>query len=102
MSDAFTRCRSAADAGATRIPLTREVVLDGDTPVSAFAKLHRTGYGFLLESLEGGERWARYSFLATEPREVWRYHGTTIERRTDTAWVAEGHANPVDHLGTLL
>ncbi len=38
------------------VPVTRQVVLDGDTPVTAFAKLHRGRYGFLLESLEGGER----------------------------------------------
>jgi anthranilate synthase component 1 len=35
------------------VPVTREVVLDGDTPVSAFAKLHRGPYGFLLESSGG-------------------------------------------------
>ena len=66
--------------GYTRVPLIREVVLDGDTPVSAFAKLHRGRYGLLLESLEGGERWARYSFLATEPAAVYRYHGDVVER----------------------
>ena len=49
------------------VPVTRQVVLDGDTPVSAFAKLHRGPYGFLLESLEGGERWARYTFLCDRP-----------------------------------
>jgi anthranilate synthase component 1 len=57
------------------VPVTRQVVLDGDTPVTAFAKLHQGPYGFLLESLEGGERWARYTFLATDPREVYRYRG---------------------------
>ena len=64
------------------VPVTREVVLDGDTPVTAFAKLHRGRYGFLLESLEGGERWARYTFLATEPREVFRYRGRECARWT--------------------
>jgi anthranilate synthase component 1 len=38
------------------VPLTHQVVLDGDTPVTTFRKLHRGSYGFLLESLEGGER----------------------------------------------
>jgi len=99
-----TRCRDAARQGFTRIPVVREVVLDGDTPVSAFAKLHRGGYGFLLESLEGGERWARYSFLATEPAAVYRYHGHQVERRAgESEWVsvAENIA-PLDHLGALL
>ena len=43
------QCRTAASQGFTRFPLVRETVLDGDTPVSAFAKLHRGEYGFLLE-----------------------------------------------------
>jgi anthranilate synthase component I len=64
------------------VPVTRQVVLDGDTPVSAFAKLHRGKFGFLLESLEGGERWARYTFLSTDPREVYRYRGREVRRWT--------------------
>ena len=82
------------------VPVTRQVVLDGDTPVSAFAKLHRGPYGFLLESLEGGERWARYTFLSTDPREVYRYHGREVRRWTArTGWqtVATDQA-PLDHL----
>ena len=71
------------------VPVTREVVLDGDTPVSAFQKLHRGRYGFLLESLEGGERWARYTFLATDPREVFEYRGDTMRR-----WTAEAGWGP--------
>ena len=67
------------------VPVTREVVLDGDTPVSAFQKLHRGRYGFLLESLEGGERWARYTFLATDPREVLEYRGTSVRRCSQAA-----------------
>ncbi len=57
------------------VPVVREVVLDADTPVAALAKIARPPFAFLLESLVGGERWARYTFLGTEPREVWRYRG---------------------------
>jgi anthranilate synthase component 1 len=105
MTGMLERCRTAARDGYTRVPLVREVVLDGDTPVSAFAKLHRGEYGFLLESLEGGERWARYSFLATQPGAVYRYRGSRVERRSDvdSAWilVADDIA-PLEHLGQLL
>jgi len=85
-------------------PLTRTLLLDGDSPVSAFHKLHRGPFGFLLESLEGGERWARYSFISTEPKEVYRYHGLTRERWTaETGWRPEsGDEPPLDHLGALL
>src|SRR2546430_6064178 len=44
---------------------------------------YTTLFRSLLESLVGGERWARYTFLGTEPREVWRYRGRAIERWTD-------------------
>jgi anthranilate synthase component 1 len=86
------------------VPVTRQVVLDGDTPVTAFAKLHRGAYGFLLESLEGGERWARYTFLATEPREVYRYRGRGCERWTAAdGWTAvETDLPPLDHLGGVM
>ena len=106
MRDLLARCRAAASAGITRVPLTREVVLDGDTPVSAFAKLHRGEYGFLLESLEGGERWARYSFLATEPAAVYRYRGRqdrSSSARNDGTWhVEQGDSSPLGHLAALL
>jgi anthranilate synthase component 1 len=86
------------------VPVTRQVVLDGETPVTAFAKLHRGRYGFLLESLEGGERWARYTFLATDPREVYRYRGRECSRWTaDAGWqVVETEVTPLDHLGRMM
>jgi anthranilate synthase component 1 len=49
------------------VPVYRELVADLETPVSAFLKINRGGYSFLLESVEGGERVARYSFIGTEP-----------------------------------
>ena len=86
------------------VPVIREVVLDGDTPVSAFQKLHRGPYGFLLESLEGGERWARYTFLATDPREVLCYRGRECRRWTPAdGWVlAATDVAPLDHLAALM
>lgn len=52
------------------VPIYRELNADLETPVSAFLKVARPPYAFLLESVEGGERLARYSFLGTEPRRV--------------------------------
>ena len=82
------------------VPVVRQVVLDGDTPVAAFAKLHRGKYGFLLESLEGGERWARYTFLSTDPREVLSYRGTEVRRWTPGGgWQAVATSlPPLEHL----
>jgi anthranilate synthase component I len=62
-------------------PIVREISADLETPVSAYLKLRRTGPSFLLESVEGGERIARYSFIGVEPRCVYTIRGRTLERR---------------------
>ena len=64
------------------VPVCREILADLETPVSAFLKIHRGPYGFLLESVEGGEKWGRYSFLGTEPARVFRARGGTVEVET--------------------
>jgi anthranilate synthase component 1 len=57
----------------------REVLADTDTPVSAYAKLGRGPYSFLLESVVGGDKWAAYSFVGVRPRAVVRARGTAVE-----------------------
>ena len=103
MTSSFDTFAASARNGGM-VPVTRQVVLDGDTPVTAFSKLHRGAYGFLLESLEGGERWARYTFLATAPREVYRYSGRECSRwRENTGWVVvERDIAPLEHLGRIM
>ena len=60
-----------AHAGsANLVPVYREINADLETPVSAYLKVARGPYSFLLESVEGGERIARYSFIGTDPMEV--------------------------------
>jgi anthranilate synthase component I len=54
------------------IPVYREIVADLETPVSAYLKIHHGDQSFLLESVEGGQRLARYSFIGTEPYKVLR------------------------------
>jgi anthranilate synthase component 1 len=54
------------------VPVYREVTADLETPVSAYLKVARGKHSFLLESVEGGERLARYSFIGTEPYRVLR------------------------------
>ncbi len=56
--------------GGNVVPVYREVRADLETPVSAFLKVARGDYSFLLESVEGGERVGRYSFIGTEPYRV--------------------------------
>ena len=100
MSDARSDFLARAQRGPGMVPVLREVVLDGDTALAAFVKVARPPFAFLLESVVGGERWARYTFLGTEPREVWRYHARTVERWTKaTGWNAAGDTeDPIGHL----
>ena len=75
----------AKDAGV--VPVWREFLFDTDTAVTAYEKLFRPPFGFLLESVVGGEQWARYSFLGSQPREAWRLkHGSVSIWRPDTGW----------------
>ena len=53
-------------------PIAKEILADRDTPVSVFEKINQGEYSFLLESVEGGERWGRYSFLGFDPFLVFR------------------------------
>lgn len=67
-----------ARAGFNRVPVVREVLADLDTPLSAYRKLAAAPYSFLFESVQGGERWGRYSIIGLPAREVIRIHGDCI------------------------
>jgi len=74
----FETFRSLSSRG-NLIPVYREILADMDTPVSAFRKIDDGRYSFLLESIEGGEKWARYSFLGSSPEEIIRSKGNIVE-----------------------
>jgi anthranilate synthase component 1 len=78
----------AAAGGGNVIPIYREVVADLDTPVSAFLKVRRGSHSFLLESVEGGERISRYSFIGTEPYRIIRT-GPTEDAEVDPLQILE-------------
>src|SRR5262249_26766299 len=84
--------RVTADTPPTLTPLWREIPADLDTPVSAYLKLARGRYGFLLESVEGGERLARYSFVGADPYMVLRVQEGLAERR----WLFGARAGTTD------
>jgi anthranilate synthase component 1 len=71
-------------ATATLVPIWKDCLLDTDTPVSAFAKIRRGPFAFLLESAPaGGETWSRYTYLGSEPRSAWRLVNGVVEDWTD-------------------
>ncbi|HTT08326.1 MAG TPA: anthranilate synthase component I [Gammaproteobacteria bacterium] len=64
--------------GYNRIPVTREVLADMDTPLSAYLKLADGPHSYLFESVQGGEKWGRYSFIGLPARTVIRVRGEDI------------------------
>ena len=54
---------SLVDNGFNHIPLSREVLVDTDTPLALYLKLANNPYSYFLESVQGGEKWGRYSFV---------------------------------------
>src|SRR5437764_14241922 len=61
------------------IPVTRRLLADFETPLSAYRKIRGPGESFLFESVEGGEHLGRYSFVGCNPRAVIRQTGNRIE-----------------------
>jgi anthranilate synthase component 1 len=87
------------------IPVYKEVSADLDTPVSAFLKIDRGDYSFLLESVEGQEKVARYSFLGAQPALVIKSKGRNIEivypqKKTCRRFIAR--ETPLDEIKRLM
>src|SRR6266540_2343361 len=90
-------------AGGNLVPVYAEVAADLDTPLSAFLRLRPGPYAFLLESVEGGEKWARYSFLGSEPSMVFTAKGSRLSvRHADGRVETIKAASPFEALRSLL
>jgi anthranilate synthase component 1 len=85
------------------IPVYQEILGDLETPVSAYKKLRSEGWSFLLESVEGGEKWGRFSFLGLNPSLLFQVEGgrTAIQRQGHWEYPDPG-ADPFEHLRRLL
>lgn len=72
-----------ASQGFNRIPLMREVLADLDTPLSVYLKLARGPYSYLFESVQGGEKWGRYSIIGLPARTLLRVTGNEVTVEKD-------------------
>ncbi|MBI3777939.1 MAG: anthranilate synthase component I [Gammaproteobacteria bacterium] len=72
-----------ASRGFNRIPLMREVLADLDTPLSIYLKLARGPYSYLFESVQGGEKWGRYSIIGLPARTLLRISGNDVTVEKD-------------------
>lgn len=72
-----------ASQGYNRIPVSCEVLADLDTPLSTYLKLAEGPYSYLFESVQGGEKWGRYSIIGLPCRSLVKVHGHTVVVETD-------------------
>ncbi|MYF99960.1 anthranilate synthase component I [Candidatus Poribacteria bacterium] len=95
--------REKAKIGNT-IPVYRPILADMETPVSAFYKLMPNDYAFLLESVEGGEKVARYSFIGSQPSVLFQSkgHKITIEYMAKSEKVSMEYEDPLTALEELM
>ncbi|OKY75935.1 MAG: anthranilate synthase component I [Desulfobulbaceae bacterium DB1] len=84
------------------IPVCREIVADLDTPLTVFAKVAGDeSHAFLLESLEGGEKWGRYSFIGLDPLLTFESRGNRIVIQRDGR-IEESTGDPLAELKAVL
>ena len=65
--------------GYNRVPVRRTILADLDTPLSAYLKLADAPYSYLFESVQGGEKWGRYSMLGLPAQTIIKVFGLRVE-----------------------
>lgn len=92
-----------AEQGYTRVPLALTLLADLDTPLSVYLKLtNNQAFSYLLESVQGGEKWGRYSFIGLPCEKIIRVYGQTIEIHQHNTLVERFDVdNPLDWLAAF-
>lgn len=96
--EAFRRLASSYSV----VPIWAEILADLETPVSAFSKLASGQPAFLLESVEGGERWGRYSFIGRRPRLVIRLRSGRLDTEGSVRGWEPSDSDPLGVLAGLV
>jgi anthranilate synthase component I len=81
--------------GYNRIPVSREVLADLDTPLSAYLKLADGAYSYLFESVHGGEQWGRYSIIGLPCKTIVKVYGKQIRLSCGDSVTELTHDNPL-------
>ncbi len=102
ITPSFQRFKELSKKG-NLIPVYQEILADLETPVSAFKKLNGSAQSFLLESIEGGEKWGRYSFLGTEPSLIFSCKGNSVSIRKNGEIIeSENSSDPIEKLREIM
>lgn len=91
-----------ANGSFTRIPVYREILADCETPLSAYLKLANSPYSYLFESVQGGEKWGRYSIIGLSAHTILKVCGRDITVAVDGA-ITETHQmdDPLEFVKTF-
>jgi anthranilate synthase component I len=84
------------------IPITMEVYADMETPISLFKRFESSDYCFLLESVEGGEKWARFSFIGRNPFLIMKGMSSEITIEDRNGKLTRETGNPIELLKQLM
>jgi anthranilate synthase component 1 len=87
-----------AARGYNRIPLVVETFADLDTPLSLYLKLANRSFSYLLESVQGGERFGRYSFIGLPAETRISVRGTQVTLTTPAGETVQEVNNPLDYI----
>ncbi len=88
--------------GRNRVPVAREVLADTDTPLGVYLKLGRGPHSYFFESVQGGEKWGRYSIIGLPCRTVLRAGGGEVRVATDGETVETSRGDPFAFVADFL
>lgn len=91
------------DEGFNHIPVYKEILCDLDTPLTLFMKLANQPYSYLLESVQGGEQWARYSMIGLASHKRIEIHGNEVHEFSDYQLLNQFTSDdPLAYVDTLI
>ena len=89
------------DQGFTIIPVAKKISLNNASPLNLYSKISNKTNTFLLESVEGGDKWAQYSIIGLDCLDTIKVSGNTIENRVNSSISSFESDNPLEEIKKL-
>ena len=90
------------DQGFTIIPVAKKISLNNASPLNLYSKISNKTNTFLLESVEGGDKWAQYSIIGLDCEDTIKVSGNTIENRVNSSISSFESDNPLEEIRKLI
>ena len=84
------------------VPLVKDLKIKSGSPIDLYSKIKNKQNTFLLESIEGGEKWAQYSIIGLDCKDTIKVTGNKIEIKTNTTITTLESEDPLDELNKVL